>query len=89
MASQLAHLADMSQRPNIHLAILPLDATVRVPALNVFVVYDDRLVIVETFSGEMALRDPRDVSYHLNLFQYFYDRALTGDDARARINAMS
>ncbi|WP_084037196.1 helix-turn-helix domain-containing protein [Haloechinothrix halophila] len=85
MASQRERLVEVSSRSNVDLAVLPIDAVVKVPALNVFVVYDDRLVIVETFSGEMALRDPRDVSYHLNLFDYFYDLSLHGDDARTRI----
>lgn len=85
MACQLHHLVDVARRPNVDLAILPLDAVVKIPPLNVFVVYDDRLVIVETFSGEMALRDPRDVAYHLNLFDYFHSQSLTGDDAISRI----
>ncbi len=93
MERQRAHLVAVSRKLNVHLAVLPLDyidssvdpEEVKVPALNVFVVYDDRLVTVETFSGEMALRDPRDVSYHLNLFNYFYGLSLHGDDARTRI----
>lgn len=85
MQKQFEHLVEVSRRPNIDLAIIPLSNLVKVPPLNIFVVYDERLVIVETFSGEIALRDPRDISYHLNLFQYFYTHSLTGDDARARI----
>ncbi|WP_405677842.1 hypothetical protein OG292_25830 [Streptomyces sp. NBC_01511] len=51
--------------------------------MNIFVVYDDRLVTVELFSGEVALRDPRDITQHLNLFDPFWSCALTGDAATA------
>lgn len=85
MTKQFEHLVEVSRRPNIDLAVIPLSSLVKVPPLNIFVVYDERLVIVETFSGEIALRDPRDISYHLNLFQYFHAHALTGDDGRSRI----
>ncbi|MFD9890798.1 helix-turn-helix domain-containing protein [Amycolatopsis sp. NPDC059027] len=82
IARQCAHMAEVSQRPNVHLAVLPWTATkVAMPSpLNVFVVYDDRLVTAELFSGEVVLRDPRDVSYHLNLFEHFHKNALTGSN---------
>lgn len=75
-------MAGLLDRQNLDLSIIPGGVTVRASPLNVFVVYDDRLVIVELFSGEVALRDPQDVSYHLNLFDYFRERAVSGDDAR-------
>lgn len=81
LAGQCAHMADMSERPNIEIAVIPWTASPLPSPLNVFVVYDSRLVLVELFSGEVALRDPLDVSYHLNLFQYFLTHALTGDNA--------
>lgn len=49
--------------------------------MNVFVVYDERLVTVELFSGEVVLRDPRDVAYHLELFEFFKNRAVRGEAA--------
>ncbi|MEK8170542.1 Scr1 family TA system antitoxin-like transcriptional regulator [Streptomyces sp. M19] len=49
--------------------------------MNIFVVYDDRLVTVELFSGEVVLRDPRDITQHLNLFDLFWSHALTDDAA--------
>jgi transcriptional regulator with XRE-family HTH domain len=78
---QLGHLITVADRPNVDLAVLPAGTEVNVPPLNVFVIYDDRLVLAELFSGEVALRDPRDVAYHLNVFDYFLERALTGDRA--------
>ncbi|MBB5158594.1 helix-turn-helix domain-containing protein [Saccharopolyspora phatthalungensis] len=82
MAAQLRHMTEASTRPNVDLAILPNSALVSEPPLNVFAVYDDRLVTVELFSGSVALRDYRDISYHLNVFEHFRERAVTGDQAR-------
>lgn len=83
MAAQCEHMADLSQRPNIEIAVISLVAEVRKAPLNTFVVYDDRLVLTENFSGDVVLRDPKDITHHLELFEYFYSRALTGDRARA------
>lgn len=82
MVKQLQHIAELSTRPNVKVAVLPSDVLVRASPLNVFVVYDDRLVVVELFSGEVALRDPKDIAYHQNLFAHFLERAAVDDDAR-------
>jgi transcriptional regulator with XRE-family HTH domain len=89
MVGQLRHIIEVAERPNVDLAILPSSAMVGASPLNVFVAYDDRLVIVELFSGEVALRDYRDVSYHLNIFEYFRSRAVTGEDARGLLESVA
>jgi transcriptional regulator with XRE-family HTH domain len=82
VARQLVHLADISAtKPNVEIAVIPQTATVLASPLNGFVLYDDRLVTVELFSGEVVLRDPQDVAYHANLFAYFLACALTGPAA--------
>ncbi|WP_406304345.1 helix-turn-helix transcriptional regulator [Streptomyces sp. NBC_00885] len=81
MAAQCAHMADVSMKPNVEIAIIPQAAEVPAIPLNIFVIYDDRLVTVELFSGEVVLRDPRDVSQHLDLFNLFLTHALTGSAA--------
>ncbi|KAA9165032.1 helix-turn-helix domain-containing protein [Amycolatopsis acidicola] len=83
MARQCAHLADLSTRPNVHLGIVPLNAKVPAAPLNSFHVYDERLVIVELFSGRVDYRDHRDIKYHRELFDFFGSHALNGDRARA------
>ena len=89
MVGQLRHMAEVSKRPNVEVAIIPSSVMVGASPLNVFVVYDDRLVIVELFSGEVALRDYRDITYHLNVFEYFRGRAVTGADARAILESVA
>lgn len=83
MARQCAHMAELSERPNLEIAIIPIAAEVSAAPRNMFVIYDKRLVLVELFSGEVALRDYKDVAHHLELFEFFRARALTGDRARA------
>ena len=83
MVQQCNHMAKLMDRTNIEIAVIPLIAEVRKAPLNTFVVYDDRLVLAENFSGDVALRDPKDITHHLDLFNYFHQRALTGDRARA------
>ncbi|MGW3194239.1 helix-turn-helix domain-containing protein [Streptomyces sp. NPDC001118] len=81
MSAQCVHMAEVNRKPNVEIGIIPLGMYVPGTPMNIFVVYDDRLVTVELFSGEVVLRDPRDVAQHLNLFDLFWSRALTGDDA--------
>ena len=89
MAAQLHHLIDVSMLTNVELAIIPQGTPVDEPPLNIFVVYDDRLVLVELFSGEIALRDPRDVTYHLNLFEHFWEPAVKNEDARDLLRSVA
>jgi len=81
MASQCSHMAEIAQRSNVQISVIPLDREISNGPLNIFTIYDDRLVLAELFSGGVALRDPRDISYHLDLFDDFLSFALHGDDA--------
>ncbi|MBQ0829566.1 helix-turn-helix domain-containing protein [Streptomyces sp. RG38] len=83
MAAQCSHMAEVSRKPNVEIGIVPQGKHVPGTPMNIFVVYDDRLVTVELFSGEVVLRDPRDITQHLGLFELFWSHALTGDDASA------
>jgi hypothetical protein len=81
MAKQLTHLAEVARKPAVEIAIIPQSVQVFAGPLNIFVIYDERLVTVETFSGTVTLREPQDSSYYLNLFEFFLGHALTGDEA--------
>lgn len=81
MSAQCAHIADLTALENVTIALVPNTAQVAVIPLSSFVVHDERLVVVETFSGEMVLRDPKDISYHINIVDHLLERALTGPPA--------
>lgn len=89
MVEQLTHMAEVAEKPAVQLAIVPQSAKVFASPLNIFVVYDERLVTVEMFSGMVTLRDPGDISYHLNLFEFFLSHALTGNDAIAFLRSVA
>ncbi|MGH3862415.1 helix-turn-helix domain-containing protein [Actinokineospora sp.] len=81
MAAQCHHMADLTELPNVTIAMIPNTAEINCGPLNSFTVYDERFVLVELFSGSVMLRDPRDVSYHINILNHFLDRALRGTRA--------
>ncbi|MBN9737508.1 XRE family transcriptional regulator [Pseudonocardia sp. P1] len=82
MAPQLEHLHALSLLSSVSIGVPPLDRTVPDGAYHTFVVYDRRLVTAELFSGQLVLRDPKDVDHHRGLFDLFAGRALWGDESR-------
>jgi transcriptional regulator with XRE-family HTH domain len=82
MAVQLGRLSSLSELPNIRLGIIPLETCVPDGPLNTFTVYDDRIATAETFGGVIMMRDPRDVTYHLELFAFFERYAIFDDEVR-------
>lgn len=89
MVDQIEHLADTAALDSVDLAILPRTTEVFAAPLNTFVVYDERLVTVELFSGGVALRDPRDIAYHIELFEFFRARALQEEEAIGFLRAVA
>jgi transcriptional regulator with XRE-family HTH domain len=87
MAVQMGRLASLSELPNIRLGVIPLDSYVPDGPLNTFTVYDDRIATAETFGGVIMMRDPRDITYHLELFTFFERYAATGDKVRALLES--
>jgi len=81
MAGQLAHMIEVAQRPNVEVAIVPVDAEVHGTPVNIFVIHDDRLVTVEIFNGALSFRDPRDVGYYIEIFEFFLAHALRDSEA--------
>jgi transcriptional regulator with XRE-family HTH domain len=71
MALQLDRMASLSRLPNIELGVIPVVASPPRGPLNTFTIYDERLVTAETFTGAVVMRDPRDVAFHLDLFDRF------------------
>jgi hypothetical protein len=87
MAVQVGRLSSLSELPNIHLGVIPLDCYVPDGPLNTFTVYDERIATAETFGGVIMMRDPRDVNYHLELFAFFEGYAVFDDEVRALLKS--
>jgi transcriptional regulator with XRE-family HTH domain len=85
MAVQLDRLASLTHLPNLRLGVLPLEARLPGCPLNTFTVYDERLATVETTTGVMVFRDPRDNGCTSTSSPGNEERALFGEDARDRL----
>lgn len=82
MARQYQRLIDISLKPNVTLRIVDTDHVVADCPMNTFVLYDDRLVTAELFSGEVTLTDPEDIKYHQQVFDYFLSMSLNDNQTR-------
>ncbi|WP_028647930.1 helix-turn-helix transcriptional regulator [Nocardiopsis sp. CNT312] len=83
MALQMDRLASLSELAGVDIRIVPAHPPVPSGPLNGFTLYDDRLVTVEVFTGELALRDPKDIAYSEEIFDFYHGRSLAHDDARS------
>jgi transcriptional regulator with XRE-family HTH domain len=82
MAAQLDKVVAAADLPTVSVQVIPLAKTVPTCPLEVFTVYDSRLVTIETSSGGIALRDPQDISYYRTEFDFLSRHALIGAEAR-------
>ncbi|GGK27140.1 transcriptional regulator [Pilimelia terevasa] len=79
---QLLRLVESMRRPNVSLGLVPLGA--RLPGILSagFIMYDDRVVYLETPTAEVAVRRPSEVAQYARLFGLFQAQSLYGRDAR-------
>jgi hypothetical protein len=83
MARQIDHLADVSQRPNIRLGVVPWGTEANTYPSSGFEVYDGRTVVVGSPSGTRFHNNPDDVAHYLTMFAALEKIAVFGDEARA------
>jgi hypothetical protein len=89
MAVQIDRLVSLSQLPNIRVGVLPLSAQVRDGAYHTFVTYDHRLVTIELFTGQLVLRDPKDIDHYRALFDFFGAHARWANEARSVLTTLA
>jgi len=86
--AQLLHLREISQRPNISVRILPLDAGLHAATQGSFTVYqfsddiDRDVVHLESRTGDRFLEETSSVLDHLRLFDAVNGRALDNSQSR-------
>ncbi|MBF6179695.1 helix-turn-helix domain-containing protein [Nocardia otitidiscaviarum] len=84
MVGQLDRLLAVIGLPRVLLGIVPSEAEFPMQITN-FVMFDDRLVLVEAVTAELTVTQPREISQYGRLFAELAGLALTGDSARALI----
>ena len=86
MAAQLDRLSNLIGLDTVSLGIIPFRAPVRRSPGHGFMIYDDRLVTVETMNAEMWLDDPSDVQTYAKAWEWLSEPAVSGRSARRLIS---
>lgn len=85
MAEQIEHIAEISERPNVRVGVIPWTREVHVFPGHEFHIYDDRAAITATETATALIEDPRDISAYLDLFAELETLAVFGDAARTEL----
>lgn len=86
MIGQLDRLLAAMSLPRVLLSIIPAASEYRVPTNN-FIMFDNRLVQVETISAELTISQPREIALYSKVFAELATQAVTGAAARVLITS--
>ncbi|MGH8887987.1 MAG: helix-turn-helix domain-containing protein [Egibacteraceae bacterium] len=85
LLGQLGRIASLDSLPSVEIGVIPftVEATTLHPETFTILGGEDTLVLVETVTAELAVRDPRDVAAYVDLFgrlreQAVFSEAMTG-----------
>ncbi|MGH3904084.1 MAG: DUF5753 domain-containing protein [Pseudonocardiaceae bacterium] len=81
---QLDRLLAVMSLPRVTLGIIPAHAGYRV-LTNQFIMYDNRLIHVETISAELTISQPREIALYSKAFHELTRQAVRGQTARTLI----
>lgn len=82
LASQLNHLMGLVGMDTVELGVIPLGASLRIPAANGFWILDGRLVITEDWHAELWLDDADSVATYMRVWATLRESAVYGSDAQ-------
>ncbi|MEU6406037.1 helix-turn-helix transcriptional regulator [Streptomyces sp. NPDC046985] len=82
MRGQLDRLLAVIRLPRLSLGILPRSAPSRIWPGNSFSMFDDKLVLVETYSAEFSVTQPREIELYAKAFALLKRSAVYGAAAR-------
>lgn len=85
MIGQLDRLLATISLSRVTFGIIPPQAEYRVPT-NQFIMFDNRLVQVETISSELSISQPREISLYAKAFHELARQAVYGPAARTLIS---
>ncbi|MBF6300603.1 helix-turn-helix domain-containing protein [Nocardia amamiensis] len=81
MIGQLDRLASIIGMPRVTLGIVAATAEALVVSTN-FVMFDNRLVMVEGTAAELTITQPREIAIYIRAFETLARQSVTGDKAR-------
>ena len=85
MAGQLDRLLAVAGLPSVSLGIIPAAARMPLAPENAFLIFDDRMVMIETYSAELTITQPREVAVYAKAFSWLSHAAVYHQQARALI----
>lgn len=86
MIGQLDRLSSILGMPRVTLGIVPATAEALVVSTN-FVMFDNRLVMVEGTAAELTITQPREIATYCRAFKTLAGQSVTGKDVREIISA--
>ncbi|MEU3709038.1 helix-turn-helix domain-containing protein [Streptomyces catenulae] len=86
MKGQLDRLRFAMHLPRVSLGLVPRDAPLAIWPGNSFSMFDDKLVLVETYSAEFSVTQPREVDLYAKAFALLRHSAVYGVAARDLIS---
>ncbi|MGW1072285.1 helix-turn-helix domain-containing protein [Streptomyces sp. NPDC002537] len=87
MRGQLDRLLVVMKLPRLSLGLIPRDAPMRIWPGNPFSMFDDKLVLVETYSAEFSVTQQREIALYAKAFDLLRQSAVYGEAARRLIEA--
>ncbi|NJP99298.1 helix-turn-helix domain-containing protein [Streptomyces zingiberis] len=85
MRDQLDRLMALMSLPRVSLGIIPRTARTAIWLGHSFSTFDDRLVLVETFSAELSVTQPSEIELYTKAFSLLQRSAVYGEAARTLI----
>jgi transcriptional regulator with XRE-family HTH domain len=83
LRGQLDRLVAVSSLGNVELGVIPFNVRVPLAPMHGFWIFDEQLVTVETFGGELMLREPAQIELYARAFDALRGAARFGEQARA------
>ncbi|MEW1722204.1 helix-turn-helix transcriptional regulator [Streptomyces sp. NPDC093109] len=87
MRGQLDRLLAVMTLPRLSLGIVPKQAEMRIWPGNSFSMFDSKLVLVETYSAELSVSQPREIALYAKAFDLLKASAVYGRPARGLIGS--
>lgn len=92
LAAQYDKILSVATLPGVSVAILPTGARPSAVHAHPFVIYtlpdDSRFVTIETYTRELTLTDPEEISVYSRVYDSLLADSVTGEQARRLLSAM-
>jgi transcriptional regulator with XRE-family HTH domain len=86
LRAQLDRIVMLAELSTVELAVLPFSARLPIAPSNGFWIFDNNLVLVETLSAELSLRDTEDISIYRKIFDRLWEQGLSSAEAMVLIS---